>query len=214
MKIRNKKTFKCLVCLTTFIGMIFLLSGYDKVRPTTAPFVGSMVEPFKDKGVHIRAKAFTPQESKRYLNRNLQKWGYQPVQLTIQNNSGDTYFLSSEGVDLPTSGSSDVAMSVWRSTIPRSIALKVAGFLFWPFMIPSTIDSILTFKTHLELRGDLHAKSIKDEEELLLPYSTVHRVIFVPMEKFSDVFTLHLQEEKNQTSHPFPIKIDSLEKKA
>lgn len=59
------------------------------------------------------------------------------------------------------------------------------------------------------MRSDYFAKSIKEEDELILPYSTVHRVIFVRSDQHQDSFTLYLQEEKGGAFHPFDLKVIS-----
>jgi len=204
-----KKLIKSILLVTCIVSAVFFISGFEVYHPETPQFVGSISEPFREKGVHISAKIYDAKESKAYLDRNLLQVGYQPVQVTIQNNTEDTYILSKEGLEMSSSTSSEVAGSVTRTAIPRSIGFKVAGFFFWPLIIPGTIDSIITFKAHLQMKRDYHAKSIKDEGELLTPYSTVHRVIFLPSNQTPEEFTLHLQNQKSNQLHPFTVKINS-----
>jgi hypothetical protein len=83
-----------------------------------------------------------------------------------------------------------VALKVTKSAIPRGIAYKIASFFFWPFMIPSTIDSIRVLSHHSSLKRDLMAKSMK--EEIVAPYSTFHRVLFVPEKEFKENFKVTL----------------------
>ena len=59
------------------------------------------------------------------------------------------------------------------------------------------------------MKADFHAKSIKEEGEAIVPYSTVHRVLFVPKDQYTEAFTLHLQDPKSGYFHPFPVKINS-----
>lgn len=204
-----KKLFKSVFFSIFIISAVLFLSGYEVYRPEIPQFVGSIAEPFSEKGVHITAKSYTEKESRTYLDRNLMQVGFRPVQVTIQNNTEDSFILSSQGVEIDSAKSGEVANSVTRTAIPRSIGFKVAGFFFWPLIIPGTIDGIITFKTHLQMKKDYHAKSIKDEGELLPPYSTVHRVIFLPSNQTPEEFTLHLQNQKSNQLHPFPVKINS-----
>ena len=208
MKNQFNRLFKAIFCAVAIIGIFFLFSEYEAYRPKTPPFLGSIAEPFKDKGVHIRAKAYTKKESKMYLSRNLLSRGYQPVQLTIQNNTAHGYLLSNHGVDIPNASAKQVAFRVTSSAIPRSIAFKVAGLIFWPFLIPGVIDSILTFKSHMHLQHDFYAKSIKDRGEILLPFSTVHRIIFIPRDEFSPDFTLYLEDTESRFMRPFAVSVE------
>jgi hypothetical protein len=140
--------------------------------------------------VNITAKAMTSNESKKNFGHDLISRGVQPLQLSIQNNTSNEYSLCPSSVDLPRIEASTVAFKVTKSTIPRAIAYKIASFFFWPFMIPSTIDSIRVLAHHSSLKKDLMAKSMKNE--VVAPYSTFHRVLFVPQDEFKETFKVTL----------------------
>lgn len=195
--------FFCLVIVST----VFFTKEHQSSRPQPIRFVGSILEPFYEEGIYVGAKAYSAQESMVYLNRDLLHRGLQPMQVTIQNNTPRSYLLSNDGLDLPNLSSKQVAGKVTRSAIPRSIAFRVAGFFFWPLLIPGTIDTILTMKTYFQIKGDYYIKSIKDHAELILPFSTVNRVIFLPADRFSPYFTLYLQDSKNGSYTPFEVEV-------
>jgi len=166
-------------------------------------------EAFTQNVVSVKAKVLSQKETQFYLKKDLHSHGYQPIWITIQNDTEKSYLLSEDGVDLPNSSSSQVAMRVSASSIPRSIALKVAGFFFWPFMIPSAIDGILTFHSHLNMRSSFYAKSIKEIDEEVLPHSIVHRVLFVGHDQKIDSFTVYLKESSGKKYLPLPITLNS-----
>lgn len=190
------------------VSGFFHYNQLEHYQSTPPPHVGNILQPFKGRGVHIRAKAYTAEESRAYLKRNLLSSGLTPIQVTIQNNTEKPYILSKKGVDLPELSAGSVAQTVNRGYIPRSIAFKVAAFFFWPFMIPSAIDTILTLRYHYELKGDYAAKSVKQQGEVLLPYSTTHRVIFVRNQHLTQEFTLYLQDPQSARYSPYPTKIE------
>ena len=132
----------------------------------------------------------------------------QPVQITIQNNSAKSLYLSTQSVDVDSLSASSVANRVHRSYIPRSIGFKVAAFFFWPFMIPSAIDSILTYSHHKKMKRDYAAKSLKDEGEVLVPYSTTHRVIFVRSQQLQEDLTLYLRDAGNGHYYSLLTKVE------
>jgi|SRR5580700_11119943 hypothetical protein len=142
--------------------------------------------------VSVIAKAMDSNESKQNFGHDLISRGIQPLQLSIQNNTSDAYSLCPSSVDLPSLSASKIAFKVTKAAIPRAVAYKVASFFFWPFMIPSTIDSMRTFSHHQRLKKDLRAKSIR--KEVVPPYATFHRVLFVPKEEFTETFTVTLIE--------------------
>ncbi len=152
----------------------------------------NVMAPFVDEqqGLTVFYKTFTAEESKIYLNRDVTDRGYQAVHVTIQNNTASSFKVSPDNVSLPLAKPKDVAMQITKSALPRYVGYKIAGFLFWPFMIPGTIDSIKTYKTHQMLKKDFASKALK--EETILPFSTVHRILFVAEEEYSSEFSLTL----------------------
>jgi len=176
------------------VSAFMFLSSMEKYQATTLPFVSDVVKPFikEQRGIQMAYKVYDDFESKIYLDRDLISRGFQPVQLTIQNNTASTFLLGKEDVSLPLASASSVAWSISKSAIPRSIGYKVLGFIFWPFMIPGTIDSIKTYSTHRDLKRDFAAKSIKKTQEVILPFSTMHRVMFVEKDKYEEDFSVTL----------------------
>ncbi len=157
--------------------------------------------------VSVEAKLYDAEESKHYLRRDLLDRGYQPIQITIVNHSQHTLGLSSQGIEgVELAGVNEVAGAILLKGLPRSIAYKVAAALFWPFAIPSVIDSFRSFHAHEKLRLDYYAKTLKNLEEFIPPYAKVQRVIFVPKDKVPESFSLSLfdfDSEREQVFHVF-----------
>ncbi len=140
--------------------------------------------------VKVQAKAMSPEESQQNFGHDLVSRGVQPLQLSIQNNTSNEYSLCPSSVDLPRVEASKIAFKVTKSAIPRGVAYKIASIFFWPFMVPSTIDSVRVIAHHQHLKKDLMAKAVK--QEVVAPYSTFHRVLFVPKEEFKETFKVTL----------------------
>ena len=158
----------------------------------------------KDVGIHV--KLFSSAESKYYLGHDLLAKGLQPIQITIQNNTPYEYSISPQNIGLDHLDPIDVAETIKKSGFPRFIGFKVLGFIFWPFMIPGTIDALNAFHSHKSLKRDYLAKAIK--EETIPVYSTLKRVIFVPQEQLQEHFTLTLVETKRARSDLFCLTVD------
>ena len=176
------------------MAAIFILStGWNHYQLHPLKPVASEILPvfsLKDRGIAVSAKAITNEESKRYFGHDLISRGVQPLQLMIQNNTSNEYSLCPSSVDLDRVEASKVAFKVTKSAIPRGIAYRIASLLFWPFAIPSTIDSVRVMTHHKNLKKDLKAKSVKDE--IVVPYSTFHRILFVPIDKLKEQFKVTL----------------------
>ncbi len=179
--------------LATLAFIFLFATGWQRHQLHPLKPVASELLPvfsIKDRGVVIFARAITPDESKRYFGHDLISRGVQPLQLMIQNNTSEEYSLCPSSIDLDRVEASKVAFKVTKSAIPRAIAYRVASLLFWPFAIPSTIDSIRVATHHNKLKRDLKAKAVKDE--VIAPYTTFHRILFVPVQKFKEVFKVTL----------------------
>jgi hypothetical protein len=193
---------------TIFVALATLFFGIDLYKSWYSydafPVSQAQLPALDKKEILLTTKALSPEESKTFLGKDLLERGYQPIQLTIQNNSSKAYIMASDRIELPTASASDVAAKVGKSSLGREIGYKIAGFLFWPLMIPGTIDSLKTLKNQSDLKRELNAKTVTNEE--ITPYSTVTRVIFVPVEEYKSSFRVVLIDKSSQR----PLTFDAL----
>jgi hypothetical protein len=165
------------------------------------PVTGKSI--FLAEHITLSIKALTQEESEQYLTKDIIRWGYQPVQVTIENGSPDPYAFSPKSIDLPLVSSSKIAKKILSDSLPRSIGFKVAGFIFWPFAIPGTINSLLTHKSYKKFKKNLSSKSVK--EEIIAPYSIFHRIFFISKEDNKEPFTITLQNQETLADQVFQI---------
>lgn len=198
--------------LLALASAFLLTTGWDRYQTHSLQSVAAELLPtfsLKHAKVNVMAKAMSPDESKQNFGHDLISRGVQPLQLSIQNNSSDEYSLCPSSVDLPRIEPSKIAFKITKAAIPRGIAYKIAGLFFWPFLIPSTIDTIRVLSHHEHLKKDIMAKSMKDE--VIAPYSTFHRVLFVPKEEFKQTFKVTLIELDSLKSTEFQTTVQGAE---
>jgi hypothetical protein len=181
--------------MVALAGIFMLATGFERyqdhpLKPVTDEILPTFA--LDTIQVQVAAKAMTAEESKRNFGHDLISRGVIPLQLTIQNNTSDEYSLCASSVDLDRVEASKIAFKVTKSSIPRGIAYKIASLFFWPIMIPGTIDSIRVFTHHKNLKKDFIAKSLREEK--IAPYSSLHRVLFVPDDKYKETFKVTLIE--------------------
>jgi hypothetical protein len=206
-----KKNFFYYASISILAGLCLCMGWYHhyiRHMSSVAPMAIPAFEP-EQKTVEVYAKVLSSDESVHLLGRDLPDAGIQPLHITIDNNSPTEYTICPECIDLNYLDAKEVAKKMQISSLPRSIAFKVLGFFFWPFMIPGTLDSIHTFHSYKMLKNDYAAKSIKDE--LVPMYSTVNRIIFVPKEEYKETFTLTLTDPKSHKMQVFEISHDEME---
>jgi hypothetical protein len=188
MKKRKDKGNRFLIPVISLIGLFSLLSGWTSYQEGVIPTLERTSESRK---VTIETKVYTPEDSKQYLKRDLISRGFQPIQMTIHNNTTSVVTVEDFDAEQPTAG--QMARQVMKDVIPRSIGYRVASLVFWPFAIPATIDTIKNLQTYSKMKRDFAARSIK--LEIIPPYSTLNRVLFVRSEDLKDNYTLTLYDQ-------------------
>ena len=83
--------------LTLYLILLSLaLCGFGcaSYKSTTMPILQAEFAPYSadQNGVTVSCKAFSQSESKRYLGRDVQAKGYQPIQICVQNESRATFY--------------------------------------------------------------------------------------------------------------------------
>lgn len=160
----------------------------------------------EDRGVFVTAKVYTPQECRKVLHLDLSAKGYVPVEITIQNSGHHTYAISRASTALKSAKPKEIAWKVTKRGIPRGIGLKILSLVFWPMNVVSSIDSIVSFKKHLSTVKTLSAKGFKKNDEIVLPYSMVKRVLYVPQEVFYPDFSVALEDQTTKELVVVPVK--------
>jgi len=155
-------------------------------------------------GILVAAKAFTKAESIRYLDRDLMRKGYQPIQLSIENISDKTYMFSTSRVHLALASPEEVAQKAHTSTLGRITGYGAAALIATPlFIIPAVVDGYQSLHANSALDKDFQGKAAKDQ--ILAPFSQSHMLLFVPVESMQDSFTMVLLDEK--TNKPLRILV-------
>ena len=185
-----KKCFSLFVCSSLSLFSLLLTGEHFRLHPFDSISVERLFFVKKEEGVSITAKAYSEEESKRYLQRDLLSRGYQPIQISIQNNSPRSFILKLDTLSQERVPPQEIARRVIRSALPRAVGYKLASFLFWPFFLPSALDSLHTMNTYRALKQDYQAKELR--EERIPPYATVNRILFIRTQAFEPAFPLKL----------------------
>lgn len=202
MKDKVKKIIT--IPLLVLLGCTLILGQISKpLLKNNFPSLITSKELFtEDPSLFISVKPLSEEESERYLNTAAQKHGYVPIQITIENQSIDPYLISKDSISLPLVEVKKIA-SKSTSSLPATIGLKVAGFIFWPFSIPSTMHGIKTLQNEQKLKKELSVKSVK--EEIIPPYTVMNRVFFVDSKKYQDSFSVTLINQETLESKIFHV---------
>ena len=194
MKITKK------LCGTALLATTLVLSGCASYKATALN--NTLAPEYVPQGqegpeIVLGAKAFTKYDCKQYLDRDVLSEGYQPVQLTIQNNSKRTMQFILNGLSLPHVPAETVAETVHTSTVGRVAAYGVGSLLLWPLIIPAIVDGVKSSQANKQLDNDFISKEAKDQ--ILYPHGRMNAIVFVPVREFTDSFTVTLiDKDTNQ----------------
>lgn len=146
--------------------------------------------------------AFTSNESIKYLGKDVLKAGYQPIQITIENNTNHNLIFSPNKISLPMVSADVVAKSVYDGTTGRAVGWGIAGLFIPIFLIPAIVDTCWSIDANKELDVDYQLKSPK--EQIIKSGESLNGVVFVPFNKYRSSFTITLIDEL--TNEPVIIR--------
>lgn len=191
-------------------GFVLAMLSFDTehLQPLPQP-AGYVLSRENEDQVYIEAKALTLNETRDYVNRDLMSRGFQPVLLQIDNTSPFSYELKKDLADIQLTSPRKIVREIGKSAIPRMIAYKVLGLIFWPLSIPGTIDSIRTWNKEYRLTKELEAKTLKHDGEVIPPYSSISRLLYVPKSDIKESFQLQLTNIENNRIEDFYVIIET-----
>ena len=200
---------RTLFLLATFSSALLLLSGCASYHANSLNNLSSAITSqachSKINDIAIAAKAFDKMDCKRYLDRDVLRKGYQPVQLYIQNNSDRSYVLSLNRLSLPYAGPEEVARTVHTSTVGRVLGYGIPGIILaWPLVIPAVVDGIKSSDANEALDMDFYIKTAK-EDQIIAPHSHFNKLIFVDACEYQSNFTLTLIDQESKKEEIFHI---------
>ncbi len=192
MKNTSKKSLFFAVSLILLVG----LSGCARYKARALPkLVSETNSQFLDnKSISFAYRVFDKSDCKKYLDRDVISAGYQPVQITITNNSKRSVYFSRKNINRATVDPREVAQSVHTNTAGRATAYGIAALFAWPFAIPAVVDGVGSAQANDKLDEDFARKALDDQE--LKPFEIVNGLIFVPKQADLSDFQIALSEPK------------------
>jgi len=191
----NSKTKSSHFNFIALCALLTLLSGCASYK--TTPLRKLPIAVSQEESISFEYHALNRKDCRKYLDRNVIAQGYQPIHLTITNNSDRYLHLSLSDFSLTCVDPHMVAKSVHTSTAARAAGYSVAGVLTCGlFFIPAVVDGIGSSKANKKLDADFDLKSIDDQT--IPPHRTVNGLIFTPREKFDSEFDFTLIDQANK----------------
>jgi hypothetical protein len=181
-------------------GFIFFVSVGILLLPGCARYKAKAVRslpaatPLEQQTLSFSYHVYNKQDCDTYLDRNVIKKGYQPISITIYNNSSQTVHFCPTNITLPCVPAEEVAHAVHTSSINRAVGYGIPGLFIWPLLVPAIVDTVKSEKANKKLDIDFARKSLR--AQIIRPYDTINGLIFVDIEQFTENFSIMLENKK------------------
>jgi len=180
--------------LVLAIGSLLLLSGCAKYMAMPLP---NLNHAESKQGVSLEHKALNLAECKTYLGRDLLKKGYQPLHISIANNTNRSYTITPSSFSMPVANGDVVAQKAHTNTTGRAVGYGTAAVLSCGlFAIPAIVDGIGSAKANEQLEMDYSAKMLR-LDTVIRPQSSLNGIVFVPRGAYNGDFTITLSDKKS-----------------
>lgn len=163
-------------------------------------------KPSQHPSITITAKKLSPAECMKYFDRDVIKKGYLPIQLYIQNDTNSSYAFSLNRISLATARPEEVAEKVHTSTVGRAVGYGTGALFFWPLAIPAVVDGVKSSQANESLDADFEAKAARDQ--IISMHSYFNRVLFVPVNEYTNSFTLTLIDVQTHASKTITVSVN------
>lgn len=135
---------------------------------------------------------FTKKDCYRLLDRDVVAKGYQPIQISLTNNTDRHIHFSLESFSFPCASVEEVAHVLHTNTTARAVGYGVAGLIVWPLIIPAIVDGIGSARSNDRLDMDLDHKGLRSQ--VIAPRATINGLIFVAVEDFDPDFSFSVTD--------------------
>ncbi len=148
------------------------------LRPIAAP------EQLADQSVSFSYRMLSTSECMKYLGRDTIAKGYQPIHVTITNNTDRYFNLSLNSFNCHCIDPQEVSQAMHTNTTGRAVGYGVPGVLLFPVLIiPAIVDGVGSSKANKKLDADYDRKALYTQT--IQPYTTINGLIFISTEEHS-----------------------------
>lgn len=157
--------------------------------------------------VELKVLKMDADDCYKCFGKNLISKGYQPLLLTIYNDSDDALLLRASSIDLPLEPASTVSSAAHIPTIPLTlIPAYFAGLFFWPALIPVAAAGFFMAMSNSTLDNKVDSAVLEADNSVeILPYERISRTLFVDSSISVEQFSLYIFNVHKKSFIPFTV---------
>ncbi len=188
------------------LSLLMLLAGCSKKHPK--PLARNTYSEKRD-GIELCVKRLSGAESHKQFGRNLVNLGYQPIKITILNDSTDQLLIRASAIDLQLMPAQQVCKETQRSVLALLAGPAYLSIFFaWPVLVPIIgIGAWLSARNHF-VKTKIGEKFFGEDKVVeLLPYERLSRYMFVPTGTPIEHVNLYLFKRQEKVYVPFTVTL-------
>lgn len=198
--------FEKIKALSLALICLLAISGCAKYSPK--PLHQAIGSRTVKNDVGVSANILSDDECFYYFSRHAGKKGYQPVLLTINNDTNDVLLLRGNNINLNMEKTEIAAKQLHLNTAKRVLTWGFWALFIWPFIIPAACDGLNSSTANKQLDKDFSDRVIDQYSQLIIkPYSSVNKVIFLTPSNYRSIFELSLENQTNNESMSFRVRL-------
>lgn len=184
--------------------MLVVVSGTKQAQASPGDIYNE-----KRDGIELRVKRLSGPESHRQFGRDLVDFGYQPIEITILNDSTDQLLIRASSIDLQHVSAKRVCEDTERSVLGLlSGPAYLAVFFAWPVLAPVIGVGVWLSGCNKSVKTKIREKFFGGDKVVeLLPYEQLSRYVFVPTNTSTERFNLYLFKRQEKMYVPFTVKL-------
>ncbi len=186
--------------------LLILVAGCSTKQAQASP--GDIYNEKRD-GIELCVKRLSGPESHRQFGRDLVDLGYQPIKITILNDSDDQLLIRASSIDLEHVSAKQVCQGTERSVLGLlSGPAYLSVFFAWPVLAPVIGAGVWLSACNKSVKSKIREKFFGEDKVVeLLPYEQLSRYVFVPTNTPTERFNLYLFKRQEKMYVPFTVRL-------
>jgi hypothetical protein len=214
----NHRSFM-LLCISLSLAFILILSGCasnkDALLQTVMPVFPPYSETIDD--VTLSCKTLSKEECKQIFDQNIIQKGYQPVLISIKNDTKRHMFFSSQEVSLPVCSPQEVTTKLntygadW-SPVPTGLSNGIGNagpgiLILLPFAIVGALaENAAEGVSQMNAETDRTFNELNSDNLLIKPNAEHSGIIFISKGDFKDSFFVNLVDKESNEKIKYHVK--------
>ncbi len=166
-----------------------------------------------ESNAHVAMHVMDAKECSQAFGKNVISAGYQPINLTIINNSDDLLILRSTSITLPLENTHTVLYAAQHPTFWTTfLTSAVSALYFWPALVPSVGVGLWMSWDNARINKRIKAAILEHEKVVeIFPCEQITKTLFVARDAVPATCSLYLFNVHKKTFIPYTVTLCAAE---